>query len=85
MTLSRAKVTNPPIDPFREKIVMSLRQAIGPAVNLLSTDPSQCRRLIVENPVLSLRELEAIKKISEVAVCSKRCDSFAKRARLAYS
>lgn len=62
------QVTNPPIDPFREKIVMSLRQAIGPAANLLGFDRKQCHRLIVENPVLSLRELEAIKKVHEVAV-----------------
>lgn len=63
------QVTNPPIDPFRERIVMSLRQVIGPTYNMLETDRRQCQRLVLENPVLSLRELEAVKRINQVAVC----------------
>ena len=64
-------MTNPPIDPFREKIVMSLRQNIGPQYNLLETNAEQCRRLVIDNPVLSLKELDAIKRLqsAEVRTC----------------
>ena len=57
-----AQVTNPPIDPIREEIVMSLVCPVGPEGNLLS-DPSlnHCKRLVVRNPVLTLEEMETIK------------------------
>ncbi|VDM47057.1 unnamed protein product [Toxocara canis] len=57
-----AKVTNPPIDPFREQIVMSLRCPIGPESNLLEPDEELEGRLILEQPVLSLVELEVLKR-----------------------
>ena len=59
-----AQVTNPPIDPFREKIVMSLACPIGPEGNLLEPSEHQCRRLWLENPILSLQDLEIIKHIA---------------------
>lgn len=57
-----AQVTNPPIDPIREEIVMSLVCPVGPEGNLLS-DPNKehCERLVVRNPVLSLNEMETLK------------------------
>jgi len=57
-----AQVTNPPIDPIREEIVMSLVCPVGPEANLLS-EPSQahCRRLNVRHPVLTLEEMRTIK------------------------
>lgn len=36
-----AQVTNPPIDPFREKIVMSVQCPIGPEANILQPSPKQ--------------------------------------------
>uniref|UniRef100_A0A915C1J2 glutamate synthase (NADH) n=1 Tax=Parascaris univalens TaxID=6257 RepID=A0A915C1J2_PARUN len=57
-----AQVTNPPIDPFREQIVMSLRCPIGPESNLLEPDEELEGRLILEQPVLSLVELEVLKR-----------------------
>lgn len=56
-----AQVTNPPIDPFREKIVMSLECPIGPATNILEPHAEQCRRLWLEQPILSLDDLEVLK------------------------
>lgn len=56
-----AQVTNPPIDPFREKVVMSLMCPIGPEANLLEPSEKQCHRLFLPHPILSLYDLEVIK------------------------
>jgi len=59
-----AQVTNPPIDPIREELVMSLVTFIGPKPNLLGvneTNPPM--RLEASQPVLTLDELEQIKSI----------------------
>ena len=56
------QVTNPPIDPFRESIVMSLICHIGPEANILEPSPKQCHRILLRNPIMSLRDLEVIKK-----------------------
>ena len=61
-----AQVTNPPIDPIREAIVMSLECYVGPQGNLLEMDPSQCHRLLLPSPVLSIREFNAITRIQDV-------------------
>lgn len=57
-----AQVTNPPIDPIREEIVMSLVCPVGPEGNLLA-DPAadNCKRLNVRHPVLTLDEMETLK------------------------
>jgi glutamate synthase (NADPH/NADH) large chain len=52
-----AQVTNPPIDPQREALVMSLRTAVGAMGNLLDEGPEHCRRVVVPRPVLGLDEL----------------------------
>lgn len=52
-----AQVTNPPIDPFREKIVMSLSCPVGPEYNILAPGPEQCRRLWLEQPILSRQDM----------------------------
>nr|XP_046492605.1 glutamate synthase [NADH] isoform X2 [Neodiprion pinetum] len=56
-----AQVTNPPIDPFREKIVMSLMCPIGPVSNILEPNELQVHRLFLHQPILSLKDLEVIK------------------------
>lgn len=56
-----AQVTNPPIDPFREKIVMSLMCPIGPEGNILMPNAKQCHRLFLPNPILSLYDLEVLR------------------------
>jgi glutamate synthase (NADPH/NADH) large chain len=48
-----AQVTNPPIDPLRESIVMSLETCFGPERNLFAESLEHARRLTVDAPVLS--------------------------------
>lgn len=52
-----AQVSNPPIDPIRERLVMSLRTWIGGAQNVLSETPSACRHIAIDQPVLTNEEL----------------------------
>ncbi|KAJ2895576.1 glutamate synthase [Zalerion maritima] len=59
-----AQVTNPPIDPIRESIVMSLDCYIGPQGNLLEMDSSQCGRLQLASPILTIEEFNSVKNIS---------------------
>ncbi|XP_018340972.1 PREDICTED: putative glutamate synthase [NADPH] isoform X1 [Trachymyrmex septentrionalis] len=56
-----AQVTNPPIDPFREKIVMSMLCPIGPESNILEPNELQVHRLFLPQPILSLSDLEVLK------------------------
>ena len=58
-----AQVTNPPIDPIREAIVMSLACYTGPVGNILELHPSQCRRLRLYSPILTLSELDYLRNI----------------------
>ena len=51
-------MTNPPIDPFREKSVMSLACPVGPEANILEPSNVQCHRLWLDNPILSLKDLQ---------------------------
>lgn len=61
-----AQVTNPPIDPIREEIVMSLVSLIGPRPNLLCrTHGGNTRRLEVSQPVLTNVDLERIRRIED--------------------
>lgn len=59
-----AQVTNPPIDPIREKIVTSMECMIGPEGDLTETTEEQCRRLSLKGPLLSVEEMEAVKKMN---------------------
>ncbi|KAI1127310.1 glutamate synthase [Nemania abortiva] len=61
-----AQVTNPPIDPIRESIVMSLECYVGPQGNLLEMDASQCARLFLPSPILSIPEFNSLTNISKV-------------------
>jgi glutamate synthase (ferredoxin) len=56
-----AQVTNPAIDPLREKLVMSLKVELGERGNLLEVKPEYARRVKLDSPVLTEAELEAIK------------------------
>jgi hypothetical protein len=47
-----AQVTNPPIDPIREELVMSLKATIGCEENLFEEGPEHCRQLELEEPVI---------------------------------
>ncbi|KAF9532316.1 NADPH-dependent glutamate synthase [Crepidotus variabilis] len=58
-----AQVTNPPIDPIRESIVMSLAAYVGPEGNLLEIKATQCHRILLPSPVLSIEEMNAMKNL----------------------
>src|SRR5476651_546671 len=60
-----AQVTNPPIDPIREELVMSLVSMIGPRPNLLGREAGAHKRLEVLQPVLTNADVEKIRSISE--------------------
>ncbi|MYZ48756.1 glutamate synthase large subunit [Propylenella binzhouense] len=63
-----AQVTNPPIDPIREEIVMSLVSFIGPRPNLFDLKGlSEQKRLEVRQPILSNADLEKIRAIGDIA------------------
>ncbi|XP_024978754.1 glutamate synthase 1 [NADH], chloroplastic-like [Cynara cardunculus var. scolymus] len=59
-----AQVTNPPIDPIREKIVTSMECMIGPEGDLTETSEEQCHRLSLKGPLLSIEEMESIKRMN---------------------
>lgn len=58
-----AQVTNPPIDPIRERMVMSLLSDIGGLSNLLEESPTHCRQIEIQQPVLRNKEVEKIRWI----------------------
>ena len=55
-----AQVTNPPIDPLRESIVMSLETCLGAEQNLFKETFQHARRLLVRSPVLSREKFETL-------------------------
>jgi glutamate synthase (NADPH) large chain len=62
-----AQVTNPPIDPIREELVMSLVSIIGPRPNLFDLEGmSRLKRLEVRQPILTNADLEKIRAISDM-------------------
>src|SRR5712691_4467422 len=63
-----AQVTNPPIDPIREELVMSLVSIIGPRPNLFDLKGmASTKRLEVRQPILTDADLEKIRSISDLA------------------
>jgi len=61
-----AQVTNPPIDPIREELVMSLVSMIGPRPNLLGRNAGMHKRLEVAQPILTDEDLSKIRAINEL-------------------
>ena len=58
-----AQVTNPPIDPLREELVMSLNMSLGPESNLFDETPRHCQRVLLDHPILSAAQLEKIRQL----------------------
>ncbi|XP_073839510.1 uncharacterized protein [Musca autumnalis] len=57
-----AQVTNPPIDTFREKVVMSMQCPIGPEANILKPSAEQVHRIWLNNPILSIPDTNLLKR-----------------------
>lgn len=60
-----AQVTNPPIDPIREELVMSLADYIGKDGSLLEETALNCHQLRIPSPILTNDELERLREIHE--------------------
>jgi glutamate synthase (NADPH/NADH) large chain len=58
-----AQVTNPPIDPIRERLVMSLATFIGNNGNLLDEDKMHCHCVMLKHPILKNHQLEKLRSI----------------------
>ncbi len=58
-----AQVTNPPIDPIRERLIMSLATFIGNNGNLLDEDKMHCHSVMLKHPVLRNHQLEKLRSI----------------------
>ena len=59
-----AQVTNPPIDPIRERLVMTLATELGPRADVLEETPEHAHRLWLEQPILSNADLARIRSES---------------------
>jgi glutamate synthase domain-containing protein 2/glutamate synthase domain-containing protein 1/glutamate synthase domain-containing protein 3 len=57
-----AQVTNPPIDPYRENLVMSLMSFVGRERNLLAETPEHCRQLKLSHPILTNDDIEQLRE-----------------------
>jgi glutamate synthase (NADPH/NADH) large chain len=60
-----AQVSNPPIDPIREKVIMSLYTNLGPQQNILSESPQHCRQIHLDSPVISNGQLDKIRSLND--------------------
>ncbi|HEX3391392.1 MAG TPA: glutamate synthase large subunit, partial [Solirubrobacteraceae bacterium] len=69
-----AQVTNPPIDPIREEIVMSLSTSLGSECNLFDETPEHAHKLELQQPILLNRELETLRHIASEVFSSRTLD-----------
>ncbi|MDE1191930.1 MAG: glutamate synthase large subunit [Arachidicoccus sp.] len=58
-----AQVTNPPIDPIRERMVMSLATYLGSSGNILKEEPEYCHTVGLKHPILNNKDLEKLRSI----------------------
>jgi glutamate synthase (NADPH/NADH) large chain len=71
-----AQVTNPPIDPLRERLVMSLVTQIGREGNVFDLSPESARQVLLNSPVLSQRKLRQILALPEYANKQRKFDLY---------
>jgi glutamate synthase domain-containing protein 2/glutamate synthase domain-containing protein 1/glutamate synthase domain-containing protein 3 len=70
-----AQVTNPPIDPIREEIVMSLATSLGNERNLLDESPEHAHKLLLDQPILLNRELETLRHVDHEVYKARTIDA----------
>ncbi len=58
-----AQVTNPPIDPVREELVMSLNMSLGSEGNFFDETPEHCQRVKLEHPILMGENIEKLRRM----------------------
>ncbi|MDH5610019.1 MAG: glutamate synthase large subunit, partial [Cyclobacteriaceae bacterium] len=70
-----AQVSNPPIDPIRERLVMSLFTRIGQSLNILEETPEHTRQVHISQPVLSREDFYRIKALEKEGFAHKTLDA----------
>jgi glutamate synthase (NADPH) large chain len=71
-----AQVTNPPIDPLREELVMSLESFLGHEPNFLDETPKHYRGLKLYHPILTIRDMVRIREFDHPDVLPKNIDLY---------
>jgi glutamate synthase (NADPH) large chain len=71
-----AQVTNPPIDPIRERLVMSLASFVGNNGTLLEEKPQDCHTVALQQPILTSTELEKLRSIDTGIFQSKTLQTY---------
>ncbi len=69
-----AQVTNPPIDPIREQIVMSLETCFGREMNMFEESAEHAKRLLMNSPVLSTTKFDQLTGLDDSSYASTRID-----------
>ncbi len=69
-----AQVTNPPIDPIREQIVMSLETCLGAEKNMFAESPEHAARLLIDSPVLSISKYRQLLALDDPAYAHARIE-----------
>ena len=69
-----AQVTNPPIDPLREELVMSLMSFVGRERNLLAETPEHCRRLKLHHPLLTPEDMVRLRRANHPDIVTREID-----------
>jgi len=69
-----AQVTNPPIDPIREAVVMSVSTGVGTEHNLLAETPEHARQLGMRTPILRNGELEKLRQVDSETFRARTLD-----------
>ena len=69
-----AQVTNPPIDPIREEVVMSLATSLGTERNLFGETPAHAHKLVLDQPILLNRALETLRHVSHEEFAARTID-----------
>ncbi|MDF2457027.1 MAG: gltB [Cytophagaceae bacterium] len=73
-----AQVTNPPIDPIRERMVMSLVSYVGGSLNLLDETPLHCRIVELHQPILANKDLEKLRGLDQSYFQTKTISTYFK-------
>ncbi|HEY0178857.1 MAG TPA: glutamate synthase central domain-containing protein, partial [Dokdonella sp.] len=71
-----AQVTNPPIDPLRERLVMSLVTQIGVERNIFELSPQNAKQVLLTSPILSQRKLRQILALPHIADAYVKLDLY---------
>ncbi|MDP2984626.1 MAG: glutamate synthase large subunit, partial [Candidatus Latescibacter sp.] len=69
-----AQVTNPPIDPLREELVMSLMRFSGHERNLLAETPEHCRQLKLHHPILTPEDMRRLRSANHPDIVTGEID-----------